>query len=55
MTPDQIISEIWRLKWHQVLKVAVYDDLIVICKLWPAYILSLIGFGFYLFLQYRKK
>jgi hypothetical protein len=55
MTPDQIISEIWDLKWYQVMKVAIYDDFIVMCKIWPVYILLLAGFGFDLFLQYRKE
>lgn len=55
MTPDQIISEIWSLKWYQVMKIAAYDDFIVMCKIWPVYILLLMGFGFYLFLQYRKE
>lgn len=44
MTPDQIIQEIWSLKWYQVLKVALYDDFILICKLWPFYLVLVIVF-----------
>jgi len=54
MTPDQLISEIWNLKWYQAIKVAIYDDFIVICKIWPGYVLLLAGFGLYTFWQYRK-
>jgi len=39
MTADQVIEQIWNLPWYQVLKVAVYDDFIVLCKIWPAYVL----------------
>uniref|UniRef100_A0A6M3LIW1 Uncharacterized protein n=1 Tax=viral metagenome TaxID=1070528 RepID=A0A6M3LIW1_9ZZZZ len=54
MTPDQLISEIWNLKWFQVMKVAIYDDFILMCKIWPIYVLLLAGLGLYLFWQYRK-
>ena len=39
MTADQIIEQLWNLPWYQVLKVAAYDDFIVLCKIWPAYVL----------------
>jgi len=55
MTPNQIISEIWNLEWYQVMKVAIYDDFILICKIWPIYILLLIGWILYLFLRHRKE
>lgn len=54
MTPDQLIAEIWNLKWYQVIKVAFYDDFIVMCKIWPVYVLLLAGIGLYLFLECKK-
>ena len=39
MTPDQLIAEIWNLTWYQVIKVAIYDDFILLCKIWPIYVL----------------
>jgi hypothetical protein len=44
MTPDQIIEQIWNLPWYQVIKIAIYDDFIVMCKIWPVYILLLLIF-----------
>ena len=48
MTPDQIISEIWELTWYQAMKVAIYDDFIMMCKIWPVYAFMVVGFGLYL-------
>ena len=42
MTPDQIIAEIWNLSWYQVLKVAIYDDFILLCKIWPVYVILIV-------------
>jgi len=46
MTTDQIIQEIWSLKWYQVIKVALYDDFILMCKIWPLYIVLIILYIF---------
>ena len=54
MTPNQIIEQIWRLKWYQVMKVAVYDDFIVMYKIWPVLIILLVGLGCYLFYECQK-
>ena len=36
MTKDQIIEEIWKMPFLDVLKVAMVDDFILLCKAWPA-------------------
>ena len=35
MTVDQIIEEIWKLSWYDVLKLAIADDFILLFKIWP--------------------
>ena len=35
MTADEIIDQIWQLPWYSVLKIAIYDDFILLAKVWP--------------------
>lgn len=42
MTPDEIIKEIWQLSWYQVLKVAVMDDIILLVKIWPVWVVIIV-------------
>jgi len=50
MTPDEIIEQLWNLEWHQLLKVATYDDFILMYKIWPLciFLICIIGL-FYIF------
>jgi len=52
MTPDQIIEQIWNLSWYQVMKVAIYDDFIFMCKIWPVYIFFIVA-GIFLYFIYH--
>lgn len=42
MTVSEIISQIWDLPWHKVLWIAVTDDFIFVCKIWPVYVVLFI-------------
>jgi len=44
MTPETIIDENWKLRWYGVAKVAFMDDLILLVKMWPFWVV-LIVFG----------
>jgi len=52
MAPDQIIAEIWDLSWYQVMKVAIYDDFIFMCKIWPGYIFLIV---FVVLIRHEKR
>jgi len=39
MTIDQIADSIWQLPWYKVAIIAMYDDFILMFKIWPAWCL----------------
>jgi len=54
MTPNQLIAEIWNLRWYQVIRVAIYDDYILMCKIWPVYILLLFVITIWVIIKINK-
>jgi hypothetical protein len=37
MTIDQIADSIWQLPWYKVVIISIYDDFILLCKMWPVW------------------
>lgn len=54
MTPDQIIQQIRNLPWQEVMIIAINDDFILMCKIWPFFILLFIALGIGFYIDYRK-
>ena len=38
-----IIDQIWNMPWYKVLVIAAVDDVILFLKIWPVYIVLIIG------------
>ena len=38
-----IINSIWELPWYKVLLVAILDDVILLIKLWPLWVVLFVG------------
>jgi hypothetical protein len=37
-----IVEQIWQLPWYQVLVIAIVDDIILLAKIWPAWVVIMI-------------
>lgn len=55
MTPDQIIKQIWDLNWYEVMKIAIYDDYILMYKIWPGIILITLIYAICELIKYKKR
>jgi len=42
MTAQQIMEMIWNLPWYDVLKIAIYDDFILLYKLWFVWLIIIL-------------
>lgn len=55
MTPEQIITEIWKLPWHQVARIASIDDFILLYKILPAILVIIIITSIFCFIVSISK
>ena len=44
MEVNEILEIIWQMKWHEVFRIALMDDFIFLCKLWPLWLALGVGF-----------